>query len=152
MINFLHEFLVDANIEKVWKFYTTLDHLKIITPKKFKLEIIKSDGEKIENDKQVYLSGKVFPFFKSRWRSKITYFDAKEYTYIDEMVEGPFKKWRHIHKFEKIDDNSTRVVDEIEVKFNLSFIDSLLSGYTKNYLKKIFIERETETKKKLEVS
>jgi ligand-binding SRPBCC domain-containing protein len=40
------------------------------------------------------------------WHSKITF--LKEYEYSDEMLEGPFKKWRHLHKFHDIIDGKQR--------------------------------------------
>jgi len=146
MINFLNEFLVDANIEKVWNFYTDIGHLKIITPPSIRLEIIKHEGKKIEDGKEVYITGKIFPFFKSKWHSKITFFDDVSYVYVDEMIKGPFKKWKHTHKFVKINENTTKVIDEIEFQIKLPFLDKILHNYGITSLKKIFNNREIETK------
>ena len=43
----------------------------------------------------------------------------QQYLYVDEMPTGPFKKWRHLHKFYGVDNNNnnnqkqTQVIDKI---------------------------------------
>jgi ligand-binding SRPBCC domain-containing protein len=39
------------------------------------------------------------------WHSKITF--LKHYEYVNEMLAGSFKKWRHLHKFQNIDEKQT---------------------------------------------
>jgi ligand-binding SRPBCC domain-containing protein len=41
------------------------------------------------------------------WHSKVTF--LKAYEYVDEMLEGQFKKWKHIHKFRNIDGKQTEI-------------------------------------------
>lgn len=147
MIFFLNEFSVDADIEKVWKFYTDIDHLKVITPSRFKLEINQTNGKKIENKKEVCISGNIFPILRSTWYSKITFFDPINYVYIDEMIKGPFKKWVHTHKFVSVNQNVTKVIDQINFQLSIETFDYLISSYAKNSLKKLFKNREEKTRK-----
>ena len=35
--------------------------------------------------------------YKRVWHYKITF--LRPYEYVDEMISGPFKKLRHLHKF-----------------------------------------------------
>ncbi len=150
MILFYNDFTVEVEIERVWNFYTDINHLKLITPKKTQIEIIKTSGNKIEKDQEVYLRGRIFPFYKSTWHSKITSFDSLKYEYTDEMINGPFKKWKHIHKFVKKDSTATKIVDEIEFQLSLSWIDKIAYNYAIGKLKEIFKNREIETRKFLD--
>ena len=143
---FKHSFVVNSNIEKVWKFYIDIKHLEIITPKQMELEIINVTNQVLEQGTEIWLSGKIIT--KSKWHSKITY--LKPYEYIDEMLTGPFKKWKHTHKFKKIDNNTTEVVDELEYDLPYGFIGNMFYNYANNKLQKIFEHRKMATKSTLE--
>ena len=104
MRTFRHSFIVKSPIGKVWHFYTNVKHLEIITPKEMDLRIINTTSQNIVQGQEIWVSSKIFETIKIRrimiWHSKITF--LKQYQYIDEMLEGPFKKWRHRHKFKSI--------------------------------------------------
>jgi ligand-binding SRPBCC domain-containing protein len=74
------------------------------------LEIIKTTSENIVQGQEIWVSGKIFEAIKLRrkmkWHSKITF--LKEYEYTDEMLEAPFKRRRHKHKFYDIMDGKQR--------------------------------------------
>jgi ligand-binding SRPBCC domain-containing protein len=66
-----------------------------------------------------------------RWHSRITSF--KPYEYIDEMISGPFKKWKHLHKFHDINGKQktttmTEVIDEVEFELLLTIDFTLMVG------------------------
>ena len=82
------------------------------------------------------------------WHSKITF--LKRYEYVDEMLAGPFKKWRHLHKFQNIDEKQTEVIDEIEFELPYGMLGKLLEGYAYKQLQKTFEHRKTATVKALE--
>ena len=42
MKSFYHEFEVNSNIDKVWKFYTDIRHLEVVSPKDIKLNLMQS--------------------------------------------------------------------------------------------------------------
>jgi ligand-binding SRPBCC domain-containing protein len=138
---FKHSFVVDAAIDKVWNFYTNLHHLEIITPKETELKIIESNSDQISKGQTAYLSGKLLT--RRTWKARITF--CKPYTYIDEMSEGLFKYWKHTHDFHKINENQTRVVDEIKFELPYGFIGKLLGRYAEARLTKIFAYRQKET-------
>ena len=65
--------------------------------------------------------------------------------YIDEMVKGPFKKWKHVHLFSEIGENQTVITDKIEFELPFFFLGKLMEGYVENNLKKIFEFRKIQT-------
>jgi ligand-binding SRPBCC domain-containing protein len=53
----------------------------------------------------------------------------KAYEYVDEMLVGQFKKWRHLHKFRNIDGKQTEIIDEIEFELPYGILGKLFEGY-----------------------
>ncbi len=150
---FRQSFVVQSSIERVWHFYTNVKHLEVITPKQIDLQIIKTTSENIVEGQEIWVSGKIFEAIKIRrkmtWHSKITF--LKKYEYADEMLEGPFKKWRHKHKFHNImDGKQTEIIDEVEFELPYVILGKLFEGYAYKQLQNIFEHRKIATVKALE--
>ncbi|HEX7258533.1 MAG TPA: SRPBCC family protein [Nitrososphaeraceae archaeon] len=141
MPKFINKFIVNEDIEKVWQFYTDIKHLEIISPKKLNLKIITTTNQKIILGQEVTISAKII--IQRIWHSKITFF--QQYEYIDEMLTGPFNKWKHIHKFKQINKNKTEVIDEVEFDLPYGIFGKIASIYASKKLKKIFEHRKEET-------
>ncbi|HJT49209.1 MAG TPA: SRPBCC family protein [Nitrososphaeraceae archaeon] len=153
MRTFRHSFIVNSPIERVWHFYTDVRHLEIITPKEMDLKIIKTTSENIAQGQEIWVSGKVFEAMKIRravtWHSKIAF--LKKYEYIDEMLEGPFKKWRHLHEFHDIiDGKQTEIIDDVEFELPYGILGKLFEGYAYKQLQNTFEYRKIATVKALE--
>ena len=99
-----------------------------------------------------YVFFKIFEAIKIRrastWHSKITF--LKQYEYIDEMLEGQFKKWRHKHKFHFMDGKQTEVIDEIVFELPYGMLGKLFEGYAHKQLQNTFEYRKIATVKALE--
>jgi ligand-binding SRPBCC domain-containing protein len=143
--NFKHRFIVNCPVERVWEFYTDIKHLEIITLKETDLKIINFTSQNIVQGQEIWCSGKIITKIRRTvWHSKITF--LKPYEYIDEMLAGPFKKWRHLHKFHDIDGKQTEVVDEIEFELPYDIFGKLFfEGYAYKQLHKIFEYRKIAT-------
>ena len=108
-----HIFIVNNNIERVWAFYTDIKHLEIITPKEMNLKIINcTTGQKLIQGSEIWIVGKIILLRKTTWHSRVM--SLKQYEYVDEMLKGPFKKWRHLHRFHNIDQKQTQIIDEVD--------------------------------------
>ncbi len=141
MRRFSHAFTVPADIEKVWDFYTDIGHLAVITPLGMNIKVVRcTSGNKLQEGAEVWLQGTLV--IKSKWHSKITY--LKPYTYIDEMLEGRFKTWKHTHGFEKTE-GGTKVIDKIDFELRYGFLGKMLEGYAYSQLEKIFAHRKDAT-------
>ncbi len=148
MRSFEQSFKVNCNIDKVWNFYTNIKHLEIVTPPNLKLKIIESSNNQIVEGLITTISGRLV-LYNSKWNSKISLVDTSKHMYIDEMVKGPFKKWKHIHIFSEIGKNQTVVTDKIEFELPFFLFGKLMEGYVENNLKKIFEFRKIQTVNKL---
>jgi ligand-binding SRPBCC domain-containing protein len=68
----------------------------------------------------------------------------------NENINPPFRIWSHRHKFEVIDNYTTRIIDKITFELPFGFVGKLLEFYFNSKLQKIFEHREYATKKFLE--
>jgi ligand-binding SRPBCC domain-containing protein len=144
-----HAFVVNNNIDRVWEFYTDIKHLEIITPKEMNLKIINATttGQKLTQGSEISIVGKII-LRKSTWHSRIT--SLKQYEYVDEMLKGPFKKWRHLHRFHPNNQKQTQVIDIVDFELPYGMIGKLFEGYAYDRLEKIFAHRKITTIKVLE--
>ncbi len=151
MKDFYHEFEVNSALVDVWKFYTNIKHLEIVSPKEIKLNILQTSDEVLKEGTVAGISGKLI--IAAKWYSKITYFG--EYQYVDEMIQDensmpPFRKWKHTHIFKEIDSCKTKVIDKIEFTLPFGLLGNILDFYIVLKLRKIFEYRKIATKKYLE--
>jgi ligand-binding SRPBCC domain-containing protein len=146
MRRYRHTFTVKQNIDKVWEFYTDVGHLQVISPPHMQLRLVKSTHQKLVQGSEVWLTGILFT--RSNWHSRITV--LKPYEYLDEMLSGRFKFWKHVHSFSEIDDNTTEVIDEIDFELHYGLLGSVFEGYVYSQLEKIFAYRKQATIKALE--
>ncbi len=56
---FKHSFLVYSNVEKVWNFYTDIQHLKRITPQNMNLKIIQTTKLTIMSGQEAIIEGNI---------------------------------------------------------------------------------------------
>ena len=91
---------------------------------------------------------------RTKWHSTITLFSVSSHQcqYVDEMLTGPFKKWRHLHKFDDIDNSQkqTQVIDEIDFELPYGRLGKLFDGYAHRALEKLFYQRKLATIRALE--
>jgi len=146
MPRFRHTFIVKEDINKVWEFYTDVGHLQVISPPHMRLRLVKSTHQKLVQGSEVWLTGILLT--RSNWHSKIT--SLAPYEYIDEMLSGRFRLWKHVHSFSEIDDNTTEVIDDIVFELHYGLLGRMFERYVYSQLEKIFAYRKQATIKALE--
>ena len=145
MRKFRHAFIVNADIDRVWEFYTDIGHLQVISPPHMRLRLVKSTHQKIVQGSEVWLTGILVT--RSNWHSRIT--SLAPYEYVDEMLTGRFRVWKHTHGFRKIGDR-TEVIDEVDFQLHYDLLGRMFEGYVHSQLEKIFAHRKQATIKALE--
>ena len=149
MKTFRHSFVVNSPIDKVWDFYTDLHHLEIITPKRLDLQVLESSSNRISLGQTASFSSKLLT--KVTWNTKIT--ACKPYTYVDEMSNHAlFKHWRHTHVFHKMNENQTKIEDDIEFELRYGFVGKMFEWYALDKLKQIFAHRQQKTIEALSIN
>lgn len=125
MPTFTYESRVDAPLDDVWEFHSTTDGLVKLTPGWMNMTVEETRGPDGAPDPDVLEEGStvdvslkplgVFP--RVTWRSVILERDRNQghAYFIDEMEDGPFKRWRHTHEF-KANGEGTVARDTVEYK------------------------------------
>jgi ligand-binding SRPBCC domain-containing protein len=147
-----------APLDEVWAFHTTVEGLEAVTPGWLDLRLEShrrpdgesGDGELLEGS-EVTLSIRplgVGP--RQRWTSRIIRRERSDDRgeFIDEMIDGPFPKWQHTHRFESIPEG-TRLTDRVEYELPLGPASGL-SGLGWPGFAAVFAQRHRATKRRLE--
>ena len=87
------------SIDEAWEFFSSPNNLELITPDNMGFNIISEQpipdmfqGQTIEYKVSPVLS---IPLY---WKTKITEVIKNE-SFTDMQIKGPYKFWRHVHKF-----------------------------------------------------
>lgn len=109
---------IEAPLERVWAFHSTVDGLKELTPSmaNLRVEDLRIPDRDVEDQlltdadgmavlvagTEMDLSVRPIPFgSRQRWTSVITEREAgeSEAYFVDEMRDGPMPGWKHTHTF-----------------------------------------------------
>lgn len=150
--------IIEAPLPEVWAFHATVDGLIALTPEWMGLEIIDISGPNGATDSDELVEGTridmaVRPFGilpASTWTAEIVTreYGPNEALFRDEMVRGPFDRWRHTHRFSSIDGH-TRLLDHVEYALPLCPLRHR-SGPLWPMLEGLFRYRHQRTKELLE--
>ena len=132
---------VNFPLDQVWDFFSNPANLLKITPLEMNMEIVeKPEGEMYAG---MILRYRVAPLFgiKLNWTSMISAVKQGDY-FVDEMLEGPFKVWHHLHKFES-KDGGTLMIDDLHYRIPLEPLSKPFHPFlVKRELEKMFSHRE----------
>lgn len=112
MTVFQRSFTLNAPLDKVWEFHSDPVALTRITPKPVRVQIQDVDYPVVAGSK-VIMRLLVGPI-GVQWNSVISDHSPMSY-FTDTQIEGqgPFKRWKHTHRFEQAD-GRTVVADHVE--------------------------------------
>jgi ligand-binding SRPBCC domain-containing protein len=57
---------VNCDIDRVWEFYTDINHLEIITPRKMELKITNATSQKLTQGSEIWLGGKIIEMLSKK--------------------------------------------------------------------------------------
>lgn len=112
-------FTVDAPFAAVSEFHSHGSALKTLTPTYAQIHSMDPLGEGSITKFTVW-AGPI----PVRWTAEHSGISDSGFT--DTQTEGPMKKWVHTHRYEPIDDASTKVIEHIEYEFGTSPKDKIL--------------------------
>jgi ligand-binding SRPBCC domain-containing protein len=149
--------VVDAPLETVWEFHSTVDGLLALTPGWMNMRVEEIRGPNGEPDPDVLAVGtevslSIRPFGvgpRQSWTSRIVERERQgDAAYFrDTMREGPFRRWSHTHRFRAVE-GGTRITDHVEYEFPRPFRG--LSALAWPGFEPMFVYRHRRTKAELE--
>lgn len=103
---------LDAPLERVWRFYDTIETLFKLTPP--------GVHARLEGDPEPMRVGVIYSLrlrrfgLPLRWEARIIAYDPPR-LFVDEQVpgKGPFRAWQHQHLFQALAAERTRLTDRI---------------------------------------
>ena len=150
---------VPAPIEDVWAFHSTVDGLRELTPGWMNLRIGGVEGPDGSPDPAVLVAGSeiqmsIRPFRvgpRQRWTSRIVERDPDGETtpersarFVDEMEDGPFRRWEHTHAF-YADGEETLLVDTVAYRLPFGPLGDLAGPPAKVGFEGMFRDRHRRT-------
>lgn len=112
-MRYIHRFRVKAPLSSVVAFHQQPSSMAAITPPPMMAEIHHAP-ESLANGGEVKFSLWLGPL-PIHWTASIE--EVSEAGFSDRQVNGPFSVWVHRHSFQRVDDQTTEVIDQIEMKF-----------------------------------
>ena len=106
--HFQYSSVIDAPVETVFAFHERPDAIQVLTPWWLFPRFERLCGKGLEAGVEVIVTTAGF----AKWHARHVAYE-KNRLFVDEMVSGPMKSWRHEHHFQK-QDGGTLLTDSID--------------------------------------
>jgi ligand-binding SRPBCC domain-containing protein len=140
--------IVPATIEATWRFFSSPENLKEITPPHLGFKVLSiSHGNKMYAGQIIEYTVKPLLGIPLYWMTEITHVEPMKY-FIDEQRFGPYAFWHHQHHFKETN-NGIEMTDIVHYKIPFWFMGDIANSlFVKKQLKKIFDYRTEVTDKR----
>ena len=108
VMHFEYSTMVAAPVERVFSFHERPDAIQLLTPWWLFPSIKRIRGKGLEEGVEVVVT----TMGLSKWHARHVAFERNK-LFVDEMVSGPMKSWRHEHRFQQ-QENGTLLTDSID--------------------------------------
>jgi hypothetical protein len=133
---------VPKPIEEVFDFFTRAENLETLTPPWLNFRIVGRSTAELGEGTQIDYRLKIHGV-PVRWRSRIERWEPNA-SFVDSQVRGPYSKWRHTHRFEKLP-GGTLVVDEVIYRTPGGEIGNFFGGpFVRKDVERIFAFRRAK--------
>ena len=150
---------VAAPLDEVWEFHSRVSGLEALTPGWMNLRVESVTGPDGDPDPGILETGSridasMRPFGvgpRQGWTSVIVEREEGDGSahFVDEMEGGPFRHWRHTHRF-FADGDETVVNDRVEYRLPLGPLGDAVGPLARIGLEPMFRYRHRKTKELLE--
>jgi ligand-binding SRPBCC domain-containing protein len=111
-VKYCHRFEVDASLTAVAEFHAQSASMGVITPPPVVVRVHSAPALLDEGDEMDFTMW-LGPL-ALRWLARIE--DVGPTGFTDRQLRGPFQEWVHRHTFVPVDEDTTAVLDQIELK------------------------------------
>lgn len=131
------------DIDEAWKFISSPENLKVITPKYMGFNILSPVEKYMYAGQIIEYTVKPIMGIPMKWVTEITHLQAPYY-FVDEQRFGPYKFWHHKH-FLSPKENGVEMIDHIHYSLPLGILGRLVNAFmVNNQLEEIFNYRRNK--------
>ena len=129
---------LDAAPDRVWAWHLRPGALTRLTPPFESSQVISSGG--VAEGARVEVRAGILPGVATVWTME--HYDVVPPDHFrDRMLRGPFDRWEHLHRFERLSATRTRATDEITWQLPLGALGALADGMVRHRLERMFAYR-----------
>lgn len=145
---FRSETVIEADIETVYAFHENPHNIAQISPRWQTVQVIQAARTAAVGE-TFHIEVKLFRALTMNWQG-VWREAARPGLLVDEMVSGPFRYWRHQHKFCSLGSARTLLTDEVHYQFAGGWLGKLF-GETFGRLQFwiMFADRQARTCRRL---
>lgn len=148
MSEFQSNVIVRCPLETVFDFFNRPKNLPKLSPDTMPVEVV-SAPEVLAAESTIKIRVRQWGIPQTI-EARIVRYEPPQ-CFADEQIKGPFAKWRHTHRFEAVDSESTRVIDVVEFEPPSGLLAMLLTEKRiREQLEEVFEERRTRLRALLE--
>jgi len=139
--------LIKTDLDLVWSFFSNPEHIHTLTPAQMRFRTITQNlpNQIHENLVIVYKISPIFPI-PLKWETKIISVKTHK-NFVDILTKGPYKKWHHLHTFEKTK-QGVLLTDEVTYELPFDFIGNFFHRIlVKKKIEKLFTYRTQQINK-----
>mgnify|MGYP000616262432 CR=1 FL=1 len=123
-------------VDELFDYFRDPENLEEITPDRLKFRILDADPLPVREGTVIEYRLRLRGIPLS-WTTEITAFEPNEY-FQDTMIDGPYRKWEHIHTFERVN-GRTVMGDQVHYELPYGWLGELVHELLiKRDLKHIF--------------
>jgi len=113
---------VTRPLAEVFNFFSRAENLEELTPPWLNFKILKAEPQPVQQGTVIHYSLRLHGI-PLRWTSEIVEWEPP-HRFVDLQLRGPYKLWRHEHRFEARD-GGTLISDTINLSLPLGFLGRL---------------------------
>lgn len=113
---------VTRPLAEVFNFFSRAENLEELTPPWLNFKILKAEPQPVQQGTVIHYSLR-FHGIPLRWTSEIVEWEPP-HCFVDLQLRGPYKLWRHEHRFEARD-GGTLISDTINLSLPFGFLGQI---------------------------
>jgi len=140
--------VISARAEDLFAFFLDPQNLSKITPPTVKLTEVEATAP-LAKGALFSLRGRN-GWVRFRWHGRVVEMESPKIM-VDEQLKGPFRSFRHTHRFRAIDDRHTLVIDHVEYQPRFGIFGKLANAFfIRRKLRRLFEYRHRKLKELFE--
>lgn len=126
-------------VEEVFAFFSDAGNLEAITPRQLNFRILTPGPIRLEAGARIDYQLKLYGV-PVKWATLIERWEPP-YEFVDVQLRGPYRVWRHTHRFVS-EGKGTRIVDDVEYELPLGPLGRIVEAlWVRSEVARIFNHR-----------